>query len=129
MAVFIPIDRGSVRINPRAGQTVHYLPGRPGRGVDADGQPTLRYNVQTIYSLTPEPPFHFKYVPTPVPGCDCKSPPLHIELELDEYWDGEGDFLIQTCPRCHCAVDELEFEVLPFEVMQELADVQSKVQT
>ncbi len=105
--VLIKIDRATIRENPNAGNTVYYVPGKP--EISEDGS-TRTMNIQTLYSLTPEPKWLYKYTPTVIECKNCKKFIIHTELESDSF-DYDGGYSNRVCPECgewDCC--DIEFE-------------------
>ena len=122
MKFFIPIDKGTLRRNPHAGQMSFSFPGRcetGGRLVIQKGKLVAiephPQRVQTIYSTIPEPNWLYEYVPTSVQCKYCKTEFPHTELQEDYLDDEEGGCILKNiCPECgesFCC--EIEFEASP----------------
>lgn len=97
MKYIIPIDKTTIRANPRAGSTTYYLPGQPVKTEDEKGT-RIEHPVQILHSLTPAPKYLYDYVPTTVECIWCHATFPHTELYEDEICD---DCLVENiCPEC-----------------------------
>jgi hypothetical protein len=116
----IPIDRGSVKPNPHARQTVFYVPGHPVIDrLDVEGNViSYRIPMQPIHELSPQPDFLYAYVETELVcrHCGHKFPHPQLSEDWDDWYDdetGQGDscHIENICPKCGCgSCCQVEFE-------------------
>lgn len=117
----IQIDRNSMRINPNAGRTQYLVPGKSSPTFDKDGNKTgYSREMQTVYSMFPEPRYLYKYQDTLVSCYSCgalfdygKLEDAHDSFNGEDYWNDE------VCPECDqwdCC--EIEYEE-PEEAIKE----------
>lgn len=109
----VKINKETIKENPRAGQTVFYLPiGKPVTEYNEDGSiKSVVYPHQIIETLVPQPKFIYDYLPTLVKCEFCGAEFDYNKLESEDYDDyGWSE---NVCPKCHARdCCEIEFEKL-----------------
>jgi hypothetical protein len=95
--ILVQIDLDSIKPNPRAGESIFYVPG------------VMRSNgsrsVQPMHTLGPAPAWLFTFLPTEVECENCHEKFPHSKLEDTTDWDSDEDGDYETgceftCPFC-----------------------------
>jgi Fe-S-cluster containining protein len=112
------IVNGSIKKNPRAGQTEFLLPGKTDTVVNDDGSITSTRNVSRVHSMVPEPEYLYIYEPMTV-KCQYCAAEFSIEDLGDDYYVVEDDEVPVTgiCPMCKTP-DSVE-EDIKYETIEE----------
>jgi len=115
------IVNGSIKKNPRAGQTEFLLPGKTDTVVNDDGSATSTRNVSRVYSMVPAPEYLYIYEPMYVNCVHCLAKFPIDDLGDDYYVEGDDEVPVSDiCPMCKTP-DSVEEEIRYETISEALA--------